>query len=244
MVDVGMKQKIQLGCKFALMAVSLGLPCAVSLGGRTQASTQPVPAVASAPSAQLQPNPQPAATDELTVENPAEIRQLQPSQLPASDWQGSSFPVENLQAYSSAFGYRESPTGGYTQEFHYGLDMAAPEGSYVHNWWTGTVKQVSDDTNCGTSVVVQSGDWTATYCHMQGYTDSDDQGRYNIDREIGLQIREGQLLPAGARMGRVGMTGRTTGPHLHWTLKYAGNYVDPGYVLRAMYQGQQAQKTP
>lgn len=256
-----MKQKIQLGCKFALLAVSLGLPCAVPFGSRTQASTQPVPAVANLPAARLQPNlqpaattanlpaarlrsdPRPVATDEL-VENQAEIRQLQPNQLPTSDWQGSSFPVENLQTYTSAFGYRESPTGGYTQEFHYGLDMAAPEGSYVRNWWTGIVKQVSDNTNCGTSVVVQSGDWTATYCHMQGYTDSDDQGRYNIDREANLQIREGQLLPAGARIGRVGMTGRTTGPHLHWTLKYAGNYVDPGYVLRAMYQGQQAQKTP
>ncbi|NEO61799.1 MAG: M23 family metallopeptidase, partial [Moorea sp. SIO4G2] len=38
------------------------------------------------------------------------------------------------------------------------------------------------------------------------------------------------------RIGRVGMTGRTTGPHLHWGLKYGKQYVDPAQVLRAMYK--------
>jgi murein DD-endopeptidase MepM/ murein hydrolase activator NlpD len=89
---------------------------------------------------------------------------------------------------------------------------------------------------------VESGGWTATYCHMQGYVETDNQGKYiAIDRSSNLQVRKGQAIPAGARIGRVGMTGRTTGPHLHWTLKYGDNYVDPAYVLRAMYQAQQAQ---
>ncbi|HEY9647427.1 MAG TPA: M23 family metallopeptidase, partial [Chroococcidiopsis sp.] len=91
-----------------------------------------------------------------------------PEQIATNDWQGASFPVENFQAYTSPFGYRQSATGGYTQEFHYGLDMAAPEGSYIRNWWGGTVVEVSDDSNCGTSVVVESGQWTHIYCHMQG----------------------------------------------------------------------------
>lgn len=60
-----------------------------------------------------------------------------------------------------------------------------------------------------------------------------------IDREGGIQIWEGQQIQAGARLGRVGMTGRTTGPHLHWGLKYDDNWVDPALVLRAMYQNQQ-----
>ena len=61
-----------------------------------------------------------------------------------------------------------------------------------------------------------------------------------VDREGGLEIREGQDLPSGARIGRVGMTGRTTGPHLHWGMKYSGNWVDPALVLRAMYDSQRA----
>lgn len=167
-----------------------------------------------------------------------------PIETALSDWQGASFPVENFQAYTSPFGYRLSPTGSYTQEFHYGLDMAAPEGSYIRNWWSGTVVEVSDDSNCGTSVVVESGSWVHIYCHMQGHVDSNDRGKFMIDREGGLQIWEGQTVRAGERIGRVGMTGRTTGPHLHWGLKYDSNWVDPALVLRAMYSGQRNAAAP
>ena len=69
-------------------------------------------------------------------------------------WHEASFPVENFQAYTSPFGYRSDPYGG-SQRFHYGLDMAAPMGSYIRNWWDGQVIEVSDDSSCGTSVVVQ-----------------------------------------------------------------------------------------
>lgn len=170
------------------------------------------------------------------------LSQISPNQVAASvnAWNGASFPVESFQAYTSPFGYRQSPSGGYSQEFHYGLDMAAPEGSYVRNWWGGKVVEVSDDSNCGTSVVVESGNWTHIYCHMEGHVETDSRGRFMIDREGGLQIYEGQPVVAGARIGRVGMTGRTTGPHLHWGLKYDGNWVDPAYVLQAMYSGQEA----
>jgi len=177
--------------------------------------------------------------DAEAVNPEQEVAQLDPSQIAVNQWQGASFPLENFQAYTSPFGYRLSPMGGYSQEFHYGLDMAAPSGSYIRNWWSGTVVEVTDDSNCGTSVVVESGSWLHIYCHMQGHVESNSQGRYMIDREGGVQIWEGQEVPAGTRIGRVGMTGRTTGPHLHWGLKYNDNWVDPALVLRAMYSEQQ-----
>lgn len=159
-----------------------------------------------------------------------------------STWQGASFPVENFQAYTSPFGYRQSPSG-YSQEFHHGLDMAAPEGSYIRSWWNGTVVEVSDDSACGTSVVIQSGEWEHIYCHMQGHVESANGGRYMVDREGGIQMREGQQVIAGTRIGRVGMTGRTTGPHLHWGMKYSGQWVDPALVLREMYAQQVASRS-
>lgn len=159
-----------------------------------------------------------------------------------SSWQGASFPVENFQAYTSPFGYRRSATGGSTWEFHRGLDLAALKGSYVRSWWAGKVVKVSDNTACGTSVEIQSGEWKHTYCHMNGRVETQGGNRYLIDREGGLQIWEGQQVSGGTRIGRVGMTGRTTGPHLHWGLKYANNYVDPALVLRAMYV-QQSNRT-
>jgi murein DD-endopeptidase MepM/ murein hydrolase activator NlpD len=153
---------------------------------------------------------------------------------PGSGWRQGSFPVENFQAYTSPFGYRSSATGGWGTEFHSGLDFAAPMGSYIRNWWTGRVIEVSDHTACGTLVRVQSGSWVHVYCHLQGWVGRDSQGEFMRDRAGGIEIREGQTVPAGLRIGRVGMTGRTTGPHLHWTVKYQGELVDPAVVLRAM----------
>lgn len=156
------------------------------------------------------------------------------TQVATGGWQGASFPVENFQTYTSPYGYRG-------REFHHGLDMAAPEGSYIRNWWSGVVVEVSDEGNCGTAVMVQSGQWTHIYCHLSGYVEQTKDGRYLIDRAGGVKIWQGQPIPAGARIGRVGMTGRTTGPHLHWGLKYGNQWVDPALVLRAMYAQQKGQ---
>ncbi|MEM9149756.1 MAG: M23 family metallopeptidase [Cyanobacteria bacterium P01_F01_bin.3] len=146
-------------------------------------------------------------------------------------WVVASFPVENFQAYTSPYGYRGSG-------FHYGIDIAAPTGSYIRNWWDGRVIEVSDGSACGTSVVIQSGDWTHVYCHMQGYVTTERGRQVFVDGAGGLRIVEGQDLYTGDRIGRVGMTGRTTGPHLHWGMRYQGDWVDPGLVLQAMADGQ------
>jgi murein DD-endopeptidase MepM/ murein hydrolase activator NlpD len=152
-------------------------------------------------------------------------------------WQSASFPVENFQAYTSGYGYRSSPVDGSSQ-FHYGLDLAAPIGSYVRSWWTGQVVELSDNTACGTMIKIQSGDWQHVYCHLMGRVQSDRNTRYLVDREGGIVLQLGQQVPAGARIARVGMSGRTTGPHLHWGLKYANNYLDPALVLQAMFTTQ------
>ncbi len=152
-------------------------------------------------------------------------------------WVIASFPVENFQAYTSPYGYRGSG-------FHYGIDIAAPSGSYIRNWWEGRVVEVSDDSACGTSVVVESGDWTHVYCHMQGYVTTDQGRRVFVDGSGGVRLVEGQALYTGDRIGRVGMTGRTTGPHLHWGMQYQGEWVDPGLVLQAMADGQRRASLP
>jgi len=150
-------------------------------------------------------------------------------------WTEASFPVENFQAYTSPFGYRRSPTNPRNVQFHNGLDIAAPKGSYIRNWFTGTVIQLGDRGACGTYIIIESGEWQHSYCHMQGNVARLDGNLYLIDRGGGIKIAQGQQIPSGIRIGRIGMTGRTTGPHLHWVLKYKGEYVDPGAVLRQMY---------
>ena len=153
-------------------------------------------------------------------------------------WSSASFPVERFQRYTSAFGYRRSFRSG-RMEFHNGLDIAAPKGSYIRNWWKGTVVKVGDRGACGTHIIVKSGNWKHSYCHMKGRVQKINGRLYMVDRSGGIKIAKGQQIPAGARIGRIGMTGRTTGPHLHWVLRYGKNYVDPAKVLKAMYSKQQ-----
>ncbi|MFQ4137482.1 M23 family metallopeptidase [Nodosilinea sp. PGN35] len=175
----------------------------------------------------------------ITMAVPRSVPVAQAQDLTAALWTRASFPVENFQTYTSPFGYRSDPYSG-SPRFHYGLDLAAPNGSYIRNWWAGEVLWVEGAGACGTSIAIKSGEWTHIYCHMHGHVEGSGQNKVMVDREGGIQLRAGQAIPAGARIGRVGMTGRTTGPHLHWGLKYQDNWVDPALVLRAMYVGQQA----
>jgi len=202
------------------------------------AATAAAESATSAPA--IAPEREPLAIDSAVGKAAEEaISDADPARLAALVWSGASFPVENFQAYTSPFGYRSSATGGYSQEFHYGLDIASPVGSYIRSWWSGTIVEISDGSNCGTSVVVQSGDWTHIYCHMSGHAQALSGKTQLVDRQAGLSLVEGQTVTAGDPIGRVGMTGRTTGPHLHWGLKYQGNWVDPAWVVQAMAASQQ-----
>lgn len=164
-------------------------------------------------------------------------RDAQPST--PQQWLQASFPVEGFQTYTSPFGYRRDPyTGG--RRFHYGLDLAAPMGSFIRNWWQGQVVDVSDHTSCGTAITIRSGQWNHMYCHMQGRVVQTGGDRVLVDEGGGLRLQVGQTVRTGERIGRVGMTGRTTGPHLHWGLKFQNEWVDPGLVLQAMYSSQRA----
>ena len=172
---------------------------------------------------------------------PLEASNLPGEQIIAEDisavWAKASFPVENFQSYTSGFGYRNSPQTG-KRQFHNGLDLAAPRGSYIRSWWSGKVTKLSDNTACGTSITLKSGEWEHVYCHLEGHVDISRNGTYLLDREGGIQLTLNQEVPAGVRIGRIGMTGRTTGPHLHWVLRHSGEYVDPALVIKEMFKRQ------
>ena len=171
------------------------------------------------------------------IVNPLQNSSAQAQTVPvksSSPWSQASFPVENFQAYTSGFGYRIHPVTG-KKSFHSGLDLAAPLGSYVRSWWGGKIVGLSDHTACGTMVRIQSGNWTHIYCHLIGKVEKTANGLALVDRRGGIVLYQGQTVASGARIGRVGMTGRTTGPHLHWSLKHNGKFIDPADVLRKMY---------
>jgi murein DD-endopeptidase MepM/ murein hydrolase activator NlpD len=143
------------------------------------------------------------------------------------NWIQGVFPVVGFAGYTSPFGLRVHPLSGSLRS-HDGIDIAAPLGSAVRSWWSGRLVEVIQDNGCGHGLVVRSGEYEHIYCHLGGRV----EGSTYSSGPVLLQV--GQRLAAGQTIGHVGMSGATTGPHLHWGLRYRGAWLDPARVLRAM----------
>lgn len=98
---------------------------------------------------------------------------------------------------------------------HNGVDWAAPEGSSVRPMAPGRVVRVSSDVRSGNYVVIEHGNGTTTsYSHL---------GRSDV--------QVGDEIDASTSLGTVGMTGNTTGPHVHVVARKHGKTVDPVTLL-------------
>ena len=115
---------------------------------------------------------------------------------------------------SSAYGNRRDPfTGG--ADFHPGLDISADQGTPVHATADGTVQAAGWHGNYGNLVVVDHGFGIQTrYGHLSK-----------------LNTREGQRVRRGDVIGRVGSTGRSTSPHLHYEILTNGRLTNPLRIL-------------
>jgi len=104
---------------------------------------------------------------------------------------------------------------GLVRSPHGGADYSAPEGTPVVAAADGVVAMVADHFFGGRSVFVDHGDrLITTYLHLA--------------RAL---VEEGQEVRRGERVGAVGATGRATGPHLHFGLRWHGARVDPSLLL-------------
>jgi murein DD-endopeptidase MepM/ murein hydrolase activator NlpD len=114
---------------------------------------------------------------------------------------------------SSGFSYRRKhPVLGYNKA-HLGVDYAAPRGTPVRAMASGTVTFAGRKGASGKLVVIRHGrGLESCYAHLSSY---------------GPGIRRGIRVKQKQEIGRVGATGRATGPHLHFAVKKNGRFVNP-----------------
>lgn len=111
---------------------------------------------------------------------------------------------------SSTFGMRRDPLLG-TPAMHSGMDFRAPTGSAILATAAGTVVSAGWNGGYGRMVEVLHADgFTSRYAHMSK-----------------IQVRKGQEISLGDRLGEVGSSGRSTGPHLHYEIHRDGEPLNP-----------------
>ena len=116
--------------------------------------------------------------------------------------------------FTSPFGWRIHPVYG-DWRFHYGVDLSAPTGTPIVASRSGKVTQASYDSSSGYHVYVNHGDGFVTrYLHMTHYI-----------------VSPGQYVNAGQVIGYCGSTGASTGPHLHFSVYYNGQAVNPANYI-------------
>jgi murein DD-endopeptidase MepM/ murein hydrolase activator NlpD len=127
---------------------------------------------------------------------------------------GFRFPLRFFRV-TSDFGLRANPFSG-NVVMHQGLDLAAPEGTEVFAAADGTVIGLGFDTVYGNYIIISHSEkWTSVYGHLQ-----------KIETLLQSNVKSGSLI------GRVGSTGQSTGPHLHFELWQDGKPLNPKGILR------------
>lgn len=121
----------------------------------------------------------------------------------------SIWPVDGK--LESGFGARRNPFGGNSSEFHTGQDIEVPWGTSVVAGAKGKVTFVGWQHGYGQLVVIDhGGGLTTRYGHLS-----------ELDVELGQEVGRGEFI------GRVGSTGRSTGPHLHYEIRINDEPVNP-----------------
>ncbi len=126
-----------------------------------------------------------------------------------------TYPISATWRLSSGFGARKDPITG-VNSYHTGIDMACPTGTRINAALSGTVAFVGWSNVFGNYVIVK---------HIDGY-----QTLYGHMSKI--TTKKGAFVNQGEKIGEVGSTGYSTGPHLHFTVYKNGKLVNPMTVLK------------
>jgi biotin carboxyl carrier protein len=156
--------------------------------------------------------PPPSAAERI-ARDAERLERAWQSSAPERLW-GEGFVKPVSAPANSAFGTR-SIFNGKARNAHGGADFLSPAGTPVHAPNAGRVLVARDLYYSGNTVIIDHG-----------------LGLFSMLAHFSaIEVREGDRVTAGQIVGRVGATGRVTGPHLHWAVRADGARVDPLSVL-------------
>lgn len=145
-----------------------------------------------------------------------ERRQLIESSGSAMTYDGGvfKFPLASYTRVSDDYGMRIHPTLG-VEQFHNGVDFASASGTAIFAAYDGKVVAAAYNATMGNYVMIDHGDGLSTiYMHASA-----------------LYVSKGDVVARGDTIAAVGSTGRSTGSHLHFSVRLNGSYVSPWAYL-------------
>ena len=114
---------------------------------------------------------------------------------------------------TSEFGAREAMIDGMTTD-HKGIDIAANSGTSIKAAMEGKVSVAEENSEYGKFIKIVNGDVMTVYAHCKK-----------------LKVKVGDKIKAGQTIATVGSTGKSTGPHLHFEIRFENRYINPRYLI-------------
>lgn len=117
---------------------------------------------------------------------------------------------KDMTSMASGYGYRIDPIYG-TKKHHDGMDFASPIGTAVYATGDGKVIEAGEHGTYGNLIIIDNGyNYTTRFAHLSE-----------------ILVKEGQEVKRGELIGKVGSTGKSTGPHLHYEVRIKGEPQNP-----------------
>ena len=149
--------------------------------------------------------------------SPGKPRKKEPEPVKPDKGKTQEFMVPLIGKKTSNFGYRIDPITRKRKSFHKGIDIAAPTGTPVKACAEGTVRKADyNRSGYGNLIVLEhASNFASYYGHLSK-----------------MLVRPGAKVRQGDVIGKVGSTGRSTGPHLHFEIRRGDTALNPDAYLR------------
>lgn len=131
------------------------------------------------------------------------------------DSKSTAFPTLKGSFITSRFGWRIHPITG-KRKFHSGIDFGAKQGTAIYAFKPGLVEFADWKGGYGKTVIINHGEGFST---LYGHASK-------------IVVRKGERVVAGQKIGNIGSTGMSTGPHLHFEVRVNNKPVNPRPYLQ------------